>query len=558
MKVFLKSVIYSLLLSFAFSAAIKYEGDCKEIQDIVEDNIDNIEECTVNDYGEVTTLKFSDRHLKEEQVSKILSYNTISVLHFTYYCFNNSKCSIKQVFPKEILNLPLKEFHYNYHKMYEKRKTHRHYTSTLESNLINKLENIVDLELDYIELSEDNINEILSLKKLKKLNLSSCIMNGISFDFLKNIKKLNSLDVIMNTKELYIDIIPQLRYLNNLESLNIRLNLFNQTDIDEIANLKNLKSLKIFGDNSNPDLNMNSINNLTNLNDLIIDFSYSDEFTEVSFSKLKKLNNLYLGNAILSQANIKEISKMSKLQKLTLYNCDLAGVEDFSLLSNLKKIEEFEVDDCKDNECNYDQIIATACSLKSLKKLDLNFMYGTVPNELGNLRKLEYLDLGFNDFDTIPNVFSNMKNLKKLYLDSNKLTEIPDSIMKLKYLEELDMRFNDLTIIPDSINKLKNLVYLDLSENDITNLPSSLGDLINLEHLDLHYNKIEAEVPESLNSLTKLKYLDLHSNIKLSGKTLALPSLEYCYYTYASHELCVTMDMECLSTNGTMDPCSEN
>lgn len=92
-------------------------------------------------------------------------------------------------------------------------------------------------------------------------------------------------------------------------------------------------------------------------------------------------------------------------------------------------------------------------NLSELKILNLNghSLKGTIPKELGQLSKLEVLDLGnvrgrkSSLAGKIPKELGNLSNLKMLKLDHNHLTgEIPQELTKLLNLKELDVRFNSL------------------------------------------------------------------------------------------------------------------
>jgi len=566
MNFFIKNILFSLFLSFALSAVISYGGDCAEIESIVRERVSDVDscikECIVNNAGEVTTLKLSDQKLSEAQIKRILSYKSITVLHYMYYCYVNIQCNIRQEFPKEILDLPnLKEFRYDYNKHYQKRKIHRHYTTVLDSNIINKLKNLKRLELSYIEFNEDIVNEILSLSKLKTLKLENCPMNGLNYEFVKKIKKLNSLGV---TNEEPVDVVQYLKDKGDLEYLYLNVKSLSQTDIDGVSKLRNLKELSLINEeNVNSTLNFKPISNLTKLKELTLDFNESETCVQdVSFNNLKKLNNLTLNTVKLTQTNVNEISKLSKIKKLYLSSCDLKDVN-VTPLKKLEKVEELYIYECKDQSCNYDQILSTISSLKNMKKLTVNFITGILPKEFGNLKKLEYLDLSLNDIKTIPNVFSKFNKLQYLDLSSNEITEIPSSFKYLKNLKKLDMRFNSLTKLPDFIGELKSLEYIDFYYNKIENLPSSLGNLVNLEHLDLSVNKIDDEIPESMNSLTKLKYVSFRENAKLRGKTLTNSSLEKCSYhnSYLGTppDVCIAKNMDCIeSDNVNLKPCVTN
>ncbi|CAL5360486.1 unnamed protein product [Camellia sinensis] len=177
-------------------------------------------------------------------------------------------------------------------------------------------------------------------------------------------------------------------------------------------------------------------------------------------------------------------------------------------------------------------------------RLFLNLFNGSFPPEIGNLSRLEWLELSDNEFApmAIPSTFTQLRKLKQLLIKGSGLIgEIPETIGNLAELEELDLSNNNLTgTIPSGLLLLKNLtiVYLyknhlsgpipqpiealkmeefDLSENNLTGtIPDDFGTLTELSVLSLFSNQLSGEIPESISRLPSLRYLTL-SNNNLSG-----------------------------------------
>uniref|UniRef100_A0A2N9I3P3 non-specific serine/threonine protein kinase n=1 Tax=Fagus sylvatica TaxID=28930 RepID=A0A2N9I3P3_FAGSY len=166
--------------------------------------------------------------------------------------------------------------------------------------------------------------------------------------------------------------------------------------------------------------------------------------------------------------------------------------------------------------------------------------YGSIPKELGNLKNLLELDLGYNKFTgpipsslvdltklvillldsnqingSIPPEIGNLKNLSVLYLSNNRLTgPIPSSLVDLTELTDLSLSSNQIHgSIPPEIGNLKNLRSLFLSNNSLTgSIPLSLVDLTNLVSLDLGSNQINGSIPPKIGNLKNLNYLILPNN----------------------------------------------
>ena len=122
------------------------------------------------------------------------------------------------------------------------------------------------------------------------------------------------------------------------------------------------------------------------------------------------------------------------------------------------------------------------------------FFIGVLPNSLGYLRNLQYLNLGQNHFSgsTIPTTFAYLTNLKYLGLNTCRLVgEIPTILGLMKNLQYLDLAGNSLVgTVPSELGRLRNLIGLSLIVNSFSGaIPSSLCNILNLKILWLERNQ---------------------------------------------------------------------
>jgi len=104
-----------------------------------------------------------------------------------------------------------------------------------------------------------------------------------------------------------------------------------------------------------------------------------------------------------------------------------------------------------------------------------------LPAEIGELDKLQYLDLSHNEFKTIPAQIGQLGNLRRLNLSFNLLTEIPAEIGNLGFLHTLYLHQNRLTTLPEEIANLDSLKSLQLASNELDSLPASLLTMKNID-----------------------------------------------------------------------------
>jgi Leucine-rich repeat (LRR) protein len=120
------------------------------------------------------------------------------------------------------------------------------------------------------------------------------------------------------------------------------------------------------------------------------------------------------------------------------------------------------------------------------------------------------LDWNRRVYDTL---ITSFKCLRVLNLSQSDIQEVPNSIGKLKHLRYLDLSWNvAIKLLPASITKLQNLQTLKLDFClELKELPEDTRNLISLRHLVLRMCNSLTHMPHGLGKLTALQTLSFYS-----------------------------------------------
>ncbi|KAB2620864.1 LRR receptor-like serine/threonine-protein kinase GSO2 [Pyrus ussuriensis x Pyrus communis] len=388
-----------------------------------------------------------------------------------------------------------------------------YYSSLLQGTMISpkliELKHLEYLYLSWIDYSGSPVPYFIgSLTNLRYLDLSMCKFGGTFPIQIGNLTNLQHLDLGGNE----FGNVENLNWLPRLSSLTyLDLSLANLSNIfywlEAVNKLPKLTTLELDGCNlPSPPVRstLSNINSSKSLSSISLsgnrlstssiflwmsNFNTSLFFVDLSFNNLTGSIPDVLGN-------------MSSLASVALYENQLEGAEphSFSRLCSLQSLI-LNSNNLSGQFSKFVQILPT-CAQNSLENLWLakNQLAGSLPD------------------------LTNFLALKELYISSNQLSgRIPESIGQMSKLELIDLGMNALEgVISDShFSKLSKLRQLDLSYNSVVlNFHSNWTPPFQLDYISLGSCKMGPYFPKWLQSQNEYSHLDISN----AGIVDTLPS----------------------------------
>jgi Leucine-rich repeat (LRR) protein len=101
--------------------------------------------------------------------------------------------------------------------------------------------------------------------------------------------------------------------------------------------------------------------------------------------------------------------------------------------------------------------------------LDLSRMGMTeLPPEIGLLREVISLNIGYNELTELPPEIGNMVALRRLYAHNNRLTTIPPELGNIESLVYLQLQHNELASLPPEITESSTLTFVNVEGNPMS------------------------------------------------------------------------------------------
>jgi len=161
-----------------------------------------------------------------------------------------------------------------------------------------------------------------------------------------------------------------------------------------------------------------------------------------------------------------------------------------------------------------------------------------IPDKLKQLKKIAWFLQGYqlNDRQQVTHLSIFRMNLKGKW---------PEELFQLKHLEYLDIRENELETIPDSIAQLQMLKNLDMRLNQLTELPAEMSQLPCLNKLYLANNHFEL-VPAVVAHCPSLELIDLTNN-KIASACEYLVQSQSLNQIYLNNNLVTSFPFETIT-----------
>lgn len=283
----------------------------------------------------------------------------------------------------------------------------------------------------------------------------------------------------------------------------------------ELGRLTNLQTLDLSGNNLTGTIPAGLFTNCSNLATFNLSSNRLNSSFPPEIANCRDLRILDLGDNTLHGEIPVEIGQLADLEKLVVAECSgLSGSIPDPLISGCKNLTFL---DLSWNKLTGEIPLKLGnCTKLVVLNLQGNWLAGSIPDNLGQLKQLRALMVGSNHLTgTLPQSLTQCTSLLLLDVSNNSLAGgIPSWLSQVPTLEFLAIQNNRFSgPIPVEITTLSVLKYMDASNNSLEgSILPALGGMETLRFLRLSNNKFTGSIPKELGSLYGLQCLDLSSN----------------------------------------------
>ena len=217
-----------------------------------------------------------------------------------------------------------------------------------------------------------------------------------------------------------------------------------------------------------------------------------------------------------------EISNLLNLQELYLQSNKIKQIsKEISRLTRLKILHLVD---------NRIKDITPICFIPNLLELEIGRNeISSIPDEIGNLRKIRKLDLGniffSNAIEHISDQIGLLDNLENLSIHGARLNTLDKPFGNLKNLKRISIRNSQVKEIGFIFTDLQNLEVLDFTNNDISSISLDFSKAINIRSIYLDNNPID-KIPESILNLPKVEIIGIITERSFGSVSLWLSFIE--------------------------------
>ena len=238
--------------------------------------------------------------------------------------------------------------------------------------------------------------------------------------------------------------------------------------------------------------------------------------------ELQKEDLEYLREVSICTKDLRGIEKLINLESIAISG---GNVYDFTPLLKLEKLKTVKID-AGDRDCGnpflgifkvmplnivFENITCLDGSFSQLTNLEKVLIYNTNLKDISpveQLVNLASLTMNNNEIESLPENIGNLQKLEYLNFSNNNIKDI-EWVKSLTNLKTIWFEFNNISDI-SPVKDLVNLTKFVAQGNQINDI-SAVKNLVNLTYLGLNNNQIE-EIPAEITNLKKLNELELTSN----------------------------------------------